>query len=112
VTIPGFYDRVVALRPTSGTCGGSCRARRRQFAAGRRHPVRQRRGRVLVARAQWARPTLDVNGITTGYQGPGAKTVIPSKASAKVSMRLVPDQDPAEIQRLFEQASATGCRRT
>ncbi|MFT3787009.1 MAG: dipeptidase [Tepidisphaeraceae bacterium] len=48
------------------------------------------------------RPTLDVNGLTSGYQGAGAKTVIPSVASAKLSMRLVPKQDPAKIQAAFE----------
>ncbi len=45
----------------------------------------------------WARPTCDVNGIWGGYQGPGAKTVIANRAGAKVSMRLVPDQDPDRI---------------
>lgn len=49
-----------------------------------------------------ARPTLDVNGFWSGYQGKGAKTVLPSKAGAKVSMRLVPDQDPKTIAKLFK----------
>ena len=50
-----------------------------------------------------------MNGITTGYQGEGAKTVIPSKASAKVSMRLVPNQDPAKIRDAFERAIRERC---
>ena len=45
----------------------------------------------------WARPTCDVNGIFGGYMGKGAKTVLPSWGGAKVSMRLVPDQDPKKI---------------
>jgi acetylornithine deacetylase/succinyl-diaminopimelate desuccinylase-like protein len=48
------------------------------------------------------RPTLDVNGIWGGYIGEGAKTVLPSKAYAKISMRLVPNQDPAKIEKLFQ----------
>jgi acetylornithine deacetylase/succinyl-diaminopimelate desuccinylase-like protein len=47
------------------------------------------------------RPTLDVNGIWGGYTGEGAKTVLPSKASAKISMRLVPNQNSKEITQLF-----------
>jgi acetylornithine deacetylase/succinyl-diaminopimelate desuccinylase-like protein len=46
----------------------------------------------------WTRPTCEVNGLLSGYTGEGAKTVLPSKAMAKVSCRLVPDQDPAEIE--------------
>ncbi len=50
----------------------------------------------------WTRPTCEVNGLLSGYTGEGAKTVLPGTAMAKVSCRLVPDQDPAEIGRLFE----------
>ncbi|HSM61755.1 MAG TPA: dipeptidase [Longimicrobiales bacterium] len=50
----------------------------------------------------WGRPCLDVNGMVSGYTGPGKKTVLPARASAKVSCRLVPDQDPARIVELLE----------
>ncbi|HLV00787.1 MAG TPA: dipeptidase [Acidobacteriota bacterium] len=51
----------------------------------------------------WARPTLEINGFLSGFTGEGAKTVLPSKAMAKVSMRLVPDQDPDKVADLFEE---------
>jgi acetylornithine deacetylase/succinyl-diaminopimelate desuccinylase-like protein len=51
----------------------------------------------------WIRPTVEVNGLLSGYTGEGAKTVLPSRAMAKVSCRLVPDQDPQRIERLFQE---------
>jgi len=54
----------------------------------------------------WARPTLEVHGIVGGFMGEGAKTVIPAKASAKVSMRLVPRQDPEKILKAFRETVA------
>jgi acetylornithine deacetylase/succinyl-diaminopimelate desuccinylase-like protein len=56
-----------------------------------------------VLERTWARPTLEVHGIAGGYTAPGAKTVIPARATAKVSMRMVPDQDPAKIVAAFKQ---------
>jgi succinyl-diaminopimelate desuccinylase len=61
---------------------------------------------------KWARPTLDINGLTSGYQGPGAKTIIPATASAKVSMRLVPNQDPKKIEAAFRAALEQRCPKT
>ncbi len=50
---------------------------------------------------RWARPTFDINGLTSGYQGTGAKTIIPDRASAKISFRLVPNQSPEAIDTAF-----------
>jgi acetylornithine deacetylase/succinyl-diaminopimelate desuccinylase-like protein len=99
VLIPGFYERV---RPVTDE-------ERRQLARAPLNEAEVRRTYQLEAitgeagftaqERSWARPTLDVNGIWGGYQGPGAKTIIPAYAVAKLSCRLVPDQDPASIVR-------------
>ena len=51
---------------------------------------------------RWARPTYDLNGLSAGYQGEGAKTVLPARATAKFSFRLVPNQDPKRISAALE----------
>ena len=97
VTIPDFYDDVVPLTD-----------RERQEMAGMPFDEQQYFEQIGVVGAvgevgyttlerRWARPTFDVSGLWGGYQGEGAKTVLPASAGAKFSFRLVPNQDPAKI---------------
>jgi acetylornithine deacetylase/succinyl-diaminopimelate desuccinylase-like protein len=103
VNIPGFYDDVLPLSDTEKQLWSKLPHHDETFAAeiGRKpEDLVGERGYSTLERI-WARPTLEINGISGGYQGEGAKTVIGSVASAKVSMRLVPNQDPRKIQSLF-----------
>lgn len=101
VAIPGFYDRVAEIDEQE-----------RRMIAGlpfEEEGLRKEVGAPKLGgeagygplERVWVRPTLDVNGLLSGYTGEGAKTVLPCRAMAKVSMRLVPDQDYREIERLF-----------
>jgi acetylornithine deacetylase/succinyl-diaminopimelate desuccinylase-like protein len=101
VTIPGFYDKVKPIEDWEREQFAALPFDEGQYAASL--DIDQTFGEqgYTVRERTWARPTCDVNGIFGGYQGRGAKTVIPSWGGAKVSMRLVPDQDPEEIARLF-----------
>lgn len=102
ITIPGFYDRVVELSDTERAEMAKAPFSKEAYCKsidiadiyGESGYSTMERGSI--------RPTLDVNGIWGGYIGQGAKTVIASKAYAKISMRLVPDQDPQEITDLFK----------
>ncbi len=97
ILVPGFYDGVRPLDDEE----------RRQFARVPFDEAELKRTYGLEAlqgeagftptERNWARPTLDINGIWGGYQGPGAKTIIPAWAAAKLSCRLVPDQDPKAV---------------
>lgn len=103
ITIPGFYDKVVDLSETERAAMAqapfSLEAYQKALDI---HSVYGETGYTTNERNS-IRPTLDVNGIWGGYTGEGAKTVIPSKAFAKISMRLVPNQDWEEITQLFTQ---------
>lgn len=101
VAVPGFYDRVRPIddqeRAELAKAGWTEDQWRRETGA----PAPWgEAGYSLTERAS-VRPTLDVNGMWSGFTGAGSKTIIPAKANAKVSCRLVPDQDPAEIDRLL-----------
>ena len=112
IKIPGFYD---AVRPLSDE----------ERAEWKKLPFNETRykkelgapklfgesGYTTLERV-WARPTFDVNGLYSGFTGEGAKTVIPATAMAKVSMRLVPDQDPQKIGDLFEEYVRKICPKT
>jgi acetylornithine deacetylase/succinyl-diaminopimelate desuccinylase-like protein len=104
ITIEGFYDDVVDLseaeRAAINSVPFSEEAYRKELNIG---TTQGEAGYTTIERAS-TRPTLDVNGIWGGYTGEGAKTVLPSKAYAKISMRLVPNQQSERISRLFEQA--------
>ena len=97
IQVPGFYDEVIPLTE----------AERKEFAS---LPFDEDRFKSQLEvegvsgeadystlERRWARPTCDINGLWSGYQGEGAKTVLPAKAGAKLSFRLVPDQDPKKI---------------
>jgi acetylornithine deacetylase/succinyl-diaminopimelate desuccinylase-like protein len=109
VLIPGFYDDVVPLTDRE----------RKQFAAlpfDESRFLRQigvesvtgEEGYTTLER-RWARPTYDINGLWSGYQGEGSKTVLPSRAGAKFSFRLVPDQNPQKVAAALRQRIGELC---
>ncbi len=102
ILIPGFYDRVRKVTAREHREVLSLPFDRREWLASAGNPPAPWGERAYhVLERIWARPTLDVNGLWGGYQGEGAKTIIPARAGAKISMRLVPDQTPAEIEKKF-----------
>lgn len=103
VTVPGFYDGIVPL-PTSQKRQwedlGAAAAGPFLASVGLKHAAGETGCSVIEQ--LWARPTVEFNGITGGYQGVGSKTVIPSKASVKITCRLVPGQDPGRVLKLVQ----------
>lgn len=101
VTVPGFYDKVREIdereRSTIRGLPFEEEGLRKEVGAPK---LGGEEGYGPLERV-WVRPTLDVNGLLSGYTGEGAKTVLPARAMAKVSMRLVPDQDHHEVERTF-----------
>lgn len=101
ITIPGFYDKVVELSKEERDKMAEAPFDLEEYK--KKLNIKEVEGEkgYSTNERNSIRPTLDVNGIWGGYIGEGAKTVIPSKAFAKISMRLVPDQDWKEISELF-----------
>ena len=101
IKIPGFYNDVTKLTKKERDNFKRLPFSEKQYAKtlGLKE-LRGEKGYTTLERV-WARPTLDCNGIYGGFTGEGAKTVLPSKATAKISMRLVPNQDPKKIAKHF-----------
>jgi acetylornithine deacetylase/succinyl-diaminopimelate desuccinylase-like protein len=102
IKIPGFYDDVRALRDEEREQWKRLPFNEKRYAKDLGAPRLFGETGYSTLERVWARPTFEVNGVLSGFTGEGAKTVIPAVAMAKVSMRLVPDQDPDKIARLFE----------
>jgi acetylornithine deacetylase/succinyl-diaminopimelate desuccinylase-like protein len=103
VTLPGFYDKVLPLSENE-------RSEMARLPLSAEHYIEQTGVPALAGEIGYtpaerasARPTLDVNGLLSGFTGMGSKTVIPAWAMAKISMRLVPNQDPKEVSNQFRQ---------
>ncbi|WP_457637506.1 dipeptidase [Oceanithermus sp.] len=102
VRIPGFYDDVEPISPEEREMWRRLPFDPREYAAEIGAGDTSGEPGYSILERRWARPTFDVNGIGSGYQGEGSKTVIAAEAFFKFSMRLVPNQDPDRIADLTE----------
>jgi acetylornithine deacetylase/succinyl-diaminopimelate desuccinylase-like protein len=103
IKIPGFYDDVVPLQEEERKAWASLPFNEKKYKKDFGVPKLFGESGYTTLERTWARPTFEVNGLLSGFTGEGAKTVLPAIAMAKVSMRLVPNQSPDTIARLFEE---------
>jgi acetylornithine deacetylase/succinyl-diaminopimelate desuccinylase-like protein len=102
ITIPGFYDDVITINDTERAEMAKAPFNESEYMKSIGVDELYGEAGYTTKERTGIRPTLDVNGIWSGYTGEGSKTVLPSKAYAKISMRLVPNQDHHKIAELFE----------
>jgi acetylornithine deacetylase/succinyl-diaminopimelate desuccinylase-like protein len=102
IAIPSFYDDVAKLSAAERKSLNALPWKKKDFEKAVGAPGYAGEKGFTIVEQLWGRPTLELNGIWGGYMGEGAKTVIPSKAYAKFSTRLVPNQDPQKIAKLVE----------
>jgi acetylornithine deacetylase/succinyl-diaminopimelate desuccinylase-like protein len=102
IKIPGFYDDVVPLQDAEREAWSRLPFKEKKYRKDFGIPRLFGETAYTTLERTWARPTLEVNGMLSGFTGEGAKTVLPAVAMAKISMRLVPNQNPDKIADLFE----------
>src|SRR5437667_4318005 len=102
IKVPGFYDDVVALKDAEREAWAKLPFNEKKYKKDFGIPKLFGETDSTTLERTWARPTLEVNGLLSGFTGEGAKTVLPAVAMAKISMRLVPKQDPDKIAGLFD----------
>jgi acetylornithine deacetylase/succinyl-diaminopimelate desuccinylase-like protein len=100
IAVPGFYDKVIALTEIERKEIAGLPFDEEKWLASTGSPSTVGEKGFTTLERVWARPTLDCNGISGGFSGEGSKTIIPARAMAKITCRLVPDQDPDEIAKL------------
>jgi acetylornithine deacetylase/succinyl-diaminopimelate desuccinylase-like protein len=114
VAVAGFYDGVRALTPAERADYAQLPYDAAREAHGLGVPELAGEAGYAPLERMWRRPTLELNGMYGGYQGPGGKTIVPSFARAKISARLVPAQDPAHVKRIvaehLQRVAPTGVR--
>src|SRR5437773_1914687 len=102
IKIPGFYDDVVPLKEEERQAWATLPFNEKQYKNDFGIPKLFGEPGYTTLERTWARPTFEVNGLLSGFTAEGAKTVLPAVSMAKVSMRLVPNQDPDKTAALFE----------
>jgi acetylornithine deacetylase/succinyl-diaminopimelate desuccinylase-like protein len=109
IRIAGFYDDVRPLENWERAEFATLPFSESEFQRDLAVPALFGEAGYTTLERKWARPTCDINGIFGGYSGPGPKTVLPCKAGAKLSFRLVPGQDPKTVDRQFREHVASVC---
>jgi succinyl-diaminopimelate desuccinylase len=111
IQVPGFYDDVVPISKSQSSQFAVLPFDEKRYLAQLGVSAAGGESGYTTLERRWARPTFDINGITSGYQGAGAKTIVPGSASAKFSFRLVPDQSPEKIGRALREKLLEMCPR-
>jgi acetylornithine deacetylase/succinyl-diaminopimelate desuccinylase-like protein len=109
VAVPGFYDRVKPIESWERERWATLPFNDQAWLKTTGAPALYGEEGFSTLERVWGRPTAEINGLGSGYQGEGPKTIVPSRATAKLSFRLVPDQDPTELRGIITKFLTQNC---